>query len=389
MVDGHNRPVTSDADPAAILSGLATPVKPVDRAAEQRARQRLDELLVPTGSLGDLHPLAVWWCGVRRACPPGSPASVHAVVLAADHGIGVRGVSALPLGHTAVAARAVREHASATDAAADVAGARVRLVDVDVAGPDGPRSMPFDEADALTRDQVRDAVAEGAALADEEADGGADLLVLGELGVGGSTVAAAVVGAAQRRSVLEVLGRGSGVDDLAWMRKAVTVREGLRRARTRPRDTASILQVVGSLDVAVGVGLLLRAAARGVPVLLDGPVTAAAGVLAHRVSPTARQWWLFPDRSTEPALHLAQDALGMRPAQDLGVACGGGVPGLLTVPLLGVVATLLDSVRTWDEAWPGSVPDVGRDEGRADDLAAKDPAADVERDGVPGADTGS
>lgn len=380
--------MTPYATAADLLTEVAGPVRPVDRAAEQRARQALDGLLVPPGSLGDLHPLAVWWCGVRRACPPGRPASVSAVVLAADHGVGVRGVSALPLGHTAVAARAVAEHASATDAAALASGARVRLVDVDVAGPGGPRSLPFDEEDALTADQVLSALRDGVALADEELAAGTDLLVLGELGVGGSTVAAAVVGAAQRRRVLEVLGRGSGVDDLAWMRKALAVREGLRRARTRPRDAGSILQVVGSTDVAVAVGLLLQAAARGLPVLLDGPVTAAAAVLAHRVSPTARQWWLFPDRSTEPVLHLAQDALGMRPAQDLGLGCGGAVAGLLAVPLLGSAAALLESVRTWEEAWPGSVPDVGGDEGRPDDLAAQDAPADVERDGVPDPDPG-
>lgn len=340
------------------------------------------------GSLGGLHPLAVWWTGVRRRCPPGRPDAVSAVVLAADHGIGVRGVSALPLGHTAVAARAVREHASVTDAAAAVTGARVRLVDVDVAGPAGPRSRPFDEDDALTPEQVRSFLADGVTLADEEIDAGADLLVLGELGVGGSTVAAVVVAAVQRRGVMDVVGRGSGVDDLAWMRKVRTVREGVRRARARPRDPASILQAVGSPDLALGVGLLLRAAGRGVPVVLDGTVTGAAAALAHRASPTARQWWLFPDRSTEPALHLVQDALGMSAAQDLGTGCGGAVPGLLTVPLLGAAAGLLEVVRTREEARPGSVPDVSGDERRPDDLAAQHPATDVEGDGVPDADTG-
>lgn len=345
-----------DATDGIDLPGLASAVRPTHRTSEQQARRRLDDLLLAPGSLGDLHPLAVWWSGVRGTCPPSAPGSVTALVLAADYGVGLRGVSALPLGFTAVAARAVREGASATDAAASATGARVRLVDVDVAGPDGPRSRPFDEQDALTAAQVQEFLALGVALADSEIDAGTDLLVLGELGVGGSTAAAAVVGAVQKRRVLEVVGRGSGVDDLAWMRKVTTVREGLRRARGRPRDVPSVLAVVGSPDIATATALLLRSAARRVPVLLDGPVTAAAAVLAHRVSPTARQWWLFPDRSTEPALHLVQDSLGMRSAQDLGLRCGGAVPGLLLLPALGTVAAMLGQVRTSEEGWAGVSP---------------------------------
>lgn len=333
------------------LQELASDVRPTGRAAEQQARSRVDELLLPYGSTGSLGRLAVWWAGVRRDALARPPASVAALVVAGDHGIAVRGVSAMPLGYTAVGLRALHEGRSATHAAAEVVGAEVRLVEVDVAGPHGPRSMPFDVGDAMDQDLLAGSLAQGAALGDELADADLDLLVLGELHVGGSTTAAAVVGAAQRRRVLEVVGRGSGVDDTAWMRKVAAVREGLRRARSRPRDVPSILQTVGSADLAVVTALLLRTAARGLPVILDGHVSAAAAVLAHRVSPTSRQWWLFPERGEEPCVHRAQDALGMVPVHELGVRTGLGVAGLAAVGTLRTAVAVVTGSALAADYW--------------------------------------
>ena len=146
--------------------------------------------------------------------------------------------------------------------------------------------------------------------------------------------------------MLEVVGRGSGVDDTAWMRKAAAVREGLRRSRAGGRDVPSLLTAVGSADVAALTALLLRCAARGLPVLLDGPVTAAAAVLAHRVSPTSRQWWMFPERGDEPCVHRAQDALGMVPVHALGVRTGVGVAGLAALGTLRTAVAVATSGGT-------------------------------------------
>lgn len=189
-----------------------------------------------------------------------------------------------------------------------------------------------------------------------------------------------MVGAAQRRRVLEVVGRGSGVDDAAWMRKAAAVREGLRRARAGGRDVPSLLAAVGSGDVAATTALLLRCAARGLPVLLDGPVTAAAAVLAHRVSPTARQWWLFPERGDEPCVHRAQDALGMVPVHALGVRAGLGVAGLAALGTLRTAVAVATSAGTRAEFWPEDpdaheAPDPDGQDGPAAADATGEPAA--------------
>lgn len=364
--------MTSLAD----LQALATDVRPTGRAAEQAARQAVEDLLLPSGSLGELQRLAVWWAGVRRDMEAPPPRTARVLVVAGDHGIAVRGVSALPLGHTAVGLRALRSGRSATHAAAAVHGVPVEVAEVDVAGPQGPRSAPFDVGPAMDADLLADAVAQGAGLADGLADAGVDLVVLGELNVGGSTTGAAVVGAAQRRRVLEVVGRGSGVDDAAWMRKAAAVREGLRRARAGGRDVPSLLLAVGSADVAATTALLLRSAARGLPVLLDGPVSAAAAVLAHRVSPTSRQWWLFPERGDEPCVHRAQDALGMAPVHALGVRTGLAVAGLTALGTLRTAVAVVTGAGARSDFWPEDPADPA-DPSDAEDAGGAGGAADA------------
>ena len=340
--------MTSLAD----LQALASDVRPTGRAAEQQARQAVEDLLLPSGSLGELQRLAVWWAGVRRDVDAPPPRSVRVLVVAGDHGIAVRGVSALPLGHTAVGLRALAGGRSATHAAAAVHDVQVQVAEVDVAGPTGPRSAPFDVGPSMSQELLADAVTQGAGLADSLADADLDLLLLAELNVAGSSTGAAVVGAAQRRRVLEVVGRGSGVDDTAWMRKTAAVREGLRRARAGGRDVPALLGAVGSGDVAAMTALLLRCAARGLPVVLDGPVSAAAAVLAHRLSPTSRQWWLFPERGDEPCVHRAQDALGMEPVHALGVRTGLGIAGLTALGTLRTAVAVATCGGTRAQFWP-------------------------------------
>jgi nicotinate-nucleotide--dimethylbenzimidazole phosphoribosyltransferase len=359
----HEPEDPAPAAPAPDLHGIAEGVRPPSRGAEQRARSRLDGLLVAPDALGSLQRLAVWWASVRDDEQAAPPADVEVVVLAADHGIAVRGVSALPLGHTAVAARAVREGRAPVSAPAARWGARVRLVEVDVAGPGGPAGRPLDRGDAMDAALLQRSVELGRTVADELVAAGRDLVVLGDLGVGSTTTAATAVGAALRRPVLEVVGRGSGVDDVAWMRKAAAVREGLRRARARPRDVPTVLRTVGSPDLAAAVALLLRCSAAGLPVVLDGPLVVAAAVLANRVSPTARHWWLVAERTDEPCVHRALETFAMTPVLELGVRAGAGLAGVLAVQAVVAAAAVQVGTVSTEEAWPAVATSVASAEG--------------------------
>jgi nicotinate-nucleotide--dimethylbenzimidazole phosphoribosyltransferase len=322
-------------------------ITPPDPDARREAVARSGALDVPAGGLGQLAELGVWLAAVRGASPPEPFTQVRVLVVAGDHGVAAAGVSVHAAGSTAAQVDAVRAGTAPVALLAPVAGASVRLVDVALATPSQDRfhvresSGRIDREDALTEEEVGRAFEAGRALADEEVDSGADLLVPASLGVGATTAASALVAAVTGTEPVAVIGRGSGVDDAGWMRKAAAVRDALRRARPHVRDPLALLRVAGGADLAVLAGLCAQAAARRTPVLVDGLVVGAAALLAEELAPGAREWWLVAQRSPEPAMVLATDHLDLAPVLDLGVRVADGAGALTAVPLLQMAAHLL------------------------------------------------
>ena len=322
-----------------------------DVDARRAAVARHAEMDVPDGALGRLAELGVWLAAAQGVCPPRPLARPRVVVIAGDHGIAAAGVSAHAPGDTARQVTAVREHASPVGVLASAAGVSVRVVDVALdadAGPDSTGrhrvrrgSGRIDREDALTADEAEKAFAVGRALADEEVDAGADLLVPGSLGVGATTPAATLVAALTSTEPVAVIGRGSGIDDAGWMRKAAAVRDALRRARPHVRDPLALLRVAGGADLAALTGFCVQAALRRTPVLLDGLVVGAAALLADELAKGAGEWWLYAQRSTDPAMALVEEHLSLSPVLDLGVRLGDGTGAVAAVPLLQMAARLL------------------------------------------------
>ncbi|NMH95968.1 nicotinate-nucleotide--dimethylbenzimidazole phosphoribosyltransferase [Pseudonocardia acidicola] len=332
-----------------------------DAESRRAAVARHAELAVPTGGLGLLAELGCWLAACQGICPPRPPARPRVVVIAADHGIAEAGVSAYPPGVTARQVAAAREQTLPASVLAPVAGASVRVVDVGLDHgsdntADGTAAAAryrvrsgsgwIDRADALTGDETTAAFAIGRTLADEEVDAGADLLVPASLGVGATTPASVLVAALTGTEPVAVVGRGSGIDDDTWMRKAAAIRDGLRRARPFTRDPLALLRVAGGADLAVLTGFLVQAALRKTPVLLDGLVAGAAALVAEELAPGAREWWLAAQRSPEPAMALVLDQLQLTPLLDLQVRLGDGSGALAVVPLLQMSARLLAETAT-------------------------------------------
>lgn len=199
----------------------------------------------------------------------------------------------------------------------------------------------IDREDALSVTEVRRAVAVGRAIADEEIDSGADLLIPGAIGVGATTPASTLVAAITGTEPVAVIGRGSGIDDDAWMRKCSAVRDALRRARPHVRDPFALLRIVGGTDIAALTGFLLQAAQRRTPVLLDGVVVVAAAMVADEISGSARAWWLAAQGSPEPALTIAHNHLGLAPAVDTQMRTTDGTGAVALLPWLDMAARLL------------------------------------------------
>ena len=325
---------------------------PSDRARQQ-ARERLDALAKPTGSLGRLEDLAAWLAACQGACPPQQPSRVRAVILAGDHGVSADGVSAYPQEVTAAMVRAFVDGTAAASVLARQHDVALRVLDLGVdahlnglgpaVGAHKVRrsSGPIDRTDALTAEETRTALAAGGRIAAEEIAAGAELLILGDMGIGNTTPAAALVAAGLGVAAEQVVGRGTGVDDARLAHKTAVVARALARTGERAADPVDRLTALGSADLAAGVGFLVQAARAGVPVLLDGIVPVAELTVAEDLEPGVVAWCAAGHRSTEPAQRLALEKLGLEPVLDLGLRLGEGTGALTALPVLRSAALLL------------------------------------------------
>lgn len=349
------------------LSRWRTQIAPPDAGARSAALARQDRLTKPTGSLGRLEDVSVWLAGVTGQCPPPPIDHPALAIFAGDHGVArTAGTSAYPPEVTAqMVANFVIGGAAATVLARSL-GVRVRVVDVsvDVDWPGTGLPVPhevtttrirrgsgsIDREDAMTRQESEDALRLGARVADELVADGADLLIAGDMGIGNTTPAAALVGLLAGLEPARAVGRGTGIDDPTWMRKAAAVRDAMRRGRPHVSDPVALLAAVGGPDLGAATGFLLQAAARRTPVLLDGVISCACALVAQQVSAQAVGWWTASHRSTEPAATAALARLGLEPLLDLQLRLGEGSGALLALPLVTGAGDLLREMATFDTA---------------------------------------
>ncbi|PJJ58059.1 nicotinate-nucleotide--dimethylbenzimidazole phosphoribosyltransferase [Mumia flava] len=336
-------------------------VTPPDDDVRTEAAARLAGLATPVGALGRLGEAAVWWSAVSGTCPAPAPSRVRAVVFAGDHGVASYGVSAYPKEITALMVRQFLGGGAGVAVLArqhDVALKVVDLgVDDDLDGVPGDvtahkvrrGSEPLHLRDAITADEAVRALAAGRTIADAEIAAGADLLIAGDMGIGNTTPSAALIAASLGLPARDVVGRGSGVGDTALAAKEALVDEALARVGSRVEDPTQRLAALGSADLAAQVGFLVRAAERGVPVLLDGVISVACALVADDLAPGAAAWFAGGHRSTEPAQALALSKLGIEPLLDLGMRLGEGSGAVAAVPVLRAAAALLGEVSLLED----------------------------------------
>ena len=357
---------------------FTAPITPRSTTAEAAARQRLDALVKPLGALGRLEDVAAWLAGAYDRCPPGPVDRVRVVIFAGDHGVADEGVSAYPREVTAAMVAAFLGGFAGVSVLARTHGAEVRVLDLGVrvdlptAPPEVTRfkvrrgSGDISRQDALSAAEVTAALEAGAAIADEEISAGADLLIPGDMGIGNTTVAAALVAAALRLTGADVVGSGTGVSGPALVHKRAVI--DLALARPRAEGPLGLLVGLGSADAAATVGFLIRAAARSTPVLLDGVFSCACALIASQLRPDAADWWLAGHRSTEPAQGLALGALGLHPILDVGMRLGEGSGAMLAVPVVRAAQALL--------AQMGTLRDLNLDPAAAEPATAEPAAAE-------------
>lgn len=337
-----------------------------DGGVRRDAEALRERRIVPPGALGRLDELGEWLAAARGEVPVRQVERPRVVLFAGDHGIAELGVSARPAGGAERLVRAVLEGASPVAVLARRQEVPVRVVDMALDCP--PDAFPedvvrhrvrrgsgrIDVEDALTVEEAEAALRAGVAIADEEADSGTDLVVLGDVSVGGTTAAAVLIAALCGTDASVVTGRGGlAIDDLTWMRKCAAIRDALRRARPVLGDQLRLLAAVGGADLAAMTGFLLQCAVRKLPVVLDGVVSAACALVAQRIAFRAPDWWLAGHFGGEPGQEKALDRMALEPLLDQGVKVGEGVGALLALPLVRAAAALAAELP---EREPGKEP---------------------------------
>ena len=336
-----------------------------DREVERAAMEAWVTRCKPEGALGRLEGLAAWYAGARGRFPIAPPEKMELYVFAGDHGVVEEGVSAWPSTVTAAMVGNMLAGGAAVNQLAAGAGVALTVVDVGVAGdasawpqPDERRARfvaakvragtaSFVRGAAMSRDEAAAALAVGQRLA-RAAD--CDLLLAGEMGIGNTTAAAALVCALAGVAPEAACGRGAGLDDATVAHKARVVAAALARHAPRPDDPLGALAAVGGLEIAAMAGLMLGGAARRVPVVVDGFIAAAAALVAQALDPRVRDYLLLSHRSAERGAVAVEAALGLSPLLDLGLRLGEGTGAILASELVRHAARLLADMATFSRA---------------------------------------
>jgi nicotinate-nucleotide--dimethylbenzimidazole phosphoribosyltransferase len=352
-----------DRFPMTLLETTCAAIKPVDATVAARAQALLDGKTKPRRSLGRLEDLACRLAGIHGSLPPLPRKAV--VAMAADHGVAAEGVSAYPAEVTAQMVRNFAAGGAAINVLARQAGARVVVVDMgtrSVAVPDGvrdrqlgPGTANFTRGPAMTREQAVCGLETGIAIAAELAGAGINLLGVGDMGIGNTTAASAITVVFTGATVEQATGRGTGIDETARRLKMAAIERALAVNRPGP-DPIDVLAKVGGFEIAGLAGVMLGAAARRIPVLLDGFITGAAALAAVALCPPLRDYLIASHRSIEPGHEAVLRSLGLMPLLDLGLRLGEGTGAVLAMNLAEAAVRILHEMADFTAA---GVTDTG------------------------------
>ncbi|HYL72514.1 MAG TPA: nicotinate-nucleotide--dimethylbenzimidazole phosphoribosyltransferase, partial [Candidatus Dormibacteraeota bacterium] len=319
-----------------------------------------DELTKPPGSLGRLERLATQIAGITANPRPRLTRKV-VIVAAGDHGVTAEGVSAYPSEVTGQMVRNFVNGGAAINVLARQAGARVVVVDVGVAEtlPSelpiahrkvAPGTANMAHGPAMTRAQALQAIGVGVDLVEAESALGVDVICLGEMGIGNTTAASAIVAGLTGSAVADVTGRGTGIDDATWQHKVEVIEQALRVNQPDRDDAVDVLARVGGLEIAALVGVIVGSAARRLPIVVDGFITAAAALVAAGLCPNARSYLIAAHRSVERGHAVALEHLELEPLLTLDMRLGEGTGAALALPILDAALALLDEMATFEDA---------------------------------------
>lgn len=340
---------------------LRFPIPQADPALDARLRAAVAAKAKPPGSLGRIEDLAVRLGVIQNTASPRAE-NATLLIFAGDHGLCEEGVSAYPQAVTTAMVATFLSGRAAASCFARTIGAEIRVVDAGVAGDlSGMQGLVHAKVRAGTRNaarepaltpaEVEEALECGAAEARRAIRDGADILLVGEMGIGNTASSALLMHRLLPAPLAMCIGRGAGHDDAGFARKQAAVeRAASRSAATAPLD---VLAEFGGLEIAMMTGAVLGAAMAHRPVVVDGFIASVAALAALRLAPEVDLSLVFAHRSAEAGHDLLLGTLGVEPLLDLGLRLGEGTGGLLALPLLRAACAMLSGMATLEDVLAG------------------------------------
>jgi nicotinate-nucleotide--dimethylbenzimidazole phosphoribosyltransferase len=341
------------------MHAIVDHIQPVDLNAGEAMQRYLDTLTKPPGSLGALEALAIQLSAITGEPKPSvTPPAV--VVFAADHGVAVEGVSAFPQEVTAQMVANFANGGAAINVFARQIGALVEIVDVGVAATltmagvtaanvrHGTANMV--EEDAMQSTDAIKAIDAGVAAVERAKKAGAKCLIVGEMGIANTTASSAMLAVLTGESVASVVGAGTGINPQQQAHKVAVIERAIAARSADPQAPLAVLAKLGGLEIAAMTGAYLAAAARRLPVIVDGFIATVAALTACRLCPAVRGYLVFGHRSQEPGHDVALKALEAKPLLDMGMRLGEGSGAALAYPLLKAATAMAAEMATFDSA---------------------------------------
>ena len=343
-----------------LLSHTIRHIRPLDAEAMRAAEARQVQLTKPPKALGRLETLSIQLAGIQRKALPVINEKAIAV-MAADHGVTAEGVGAFPAEVTPAMVMNFAAGGAGINVIGRHVGARVIVTDVgvnaDLSGAQGVRhrkvrmgTANMAHGPAMTRDEAVQAIQIGIAVVEEELEKGLDIIATGEMGIGNTTAASAVIAALTGESVAKVTGRGTGISKEALPAKVAVIERAIAVNQPDPTDPIDVLAKVGGLEIAALTGVFLGGAAHRVPVVMDGFISAAAALAAVRLCHECVDYILPSHVSIEIGHQVVLEELGLTPLFDLQMRLGEGTGAALSMSIIEAAARVLSEMATFESA---------------------------------------
>jgi len=333
----------------------------IDVAAAQKAEARQKNLTKPPESLGRLEEISIQLAGMK-ADPLPMVNRKAVIVMAADHGVVLEGISAFPAEVTPQMVINFLNGGAAINVLARQAGASVTIVDIGVASDFDP-SLPgllrckvargtrnMAKGPAMTRDEAIKALTVGMDVLAQVAEKGLDLVATGDMGIGNTTPSSAIVAVMTGLPVAEVTGRGTGLDDAGLEHKIKVIEKAIALNKPNPKDALDVLCKVGGLEIAGLAGVMMAAASRRIPVVVDGFISTAAAMIAVGLVPDVKNYLFGAHNSVEIGHRAMLKHLGLNPLIDFNLRLGEGTGAVLAFHLIEAASRILREMATFAEA---------------------------------------